>query len=293
MSSWIVLSLLSAVFMAIVNLATKQVSNNVKLNEYSVAWVRTITSLPLLWIVLFIHGIPVVDNKFWLLLSIMMPLEIAGTVCYFKAIKISPLSLITPVSALNILTIAIGAYFILGEKLTIVHGVALLMSILGIYVLNFDFSVSKNILYPFAKLTKEKGVLLMLLFCVIVGIIVPIQKMANLYSSSQFFAAVYFSIAAIPLTYLFLTKGRGTLQDMVVSGKAILVMGIFNGLYLFTGTKAVSTGKVTFVVAVISLHVLLTIILSGTFLKEKNLLKHFIAGLIMLIGVILIALNPE
>lgn len=292
MSGWIVLSLLSAGFGAIVNLATKQVSNNAKLNEYSVAWLRTVTTLPVLWIVLFAKGMPFVDGRFWLLLFIMVPLEIAGTLCYFKAVKISPLSLITPVSSLNILFIAIGAYFILGEKLTIVHGAALLLFVLGIYVLNFDFAVSKNILYPFAKLTKEKGVLLILLFCLIVGINVPIQKMAILYSSSQFFAAVYFSIATIPLTFLFLRKGNGKLKEMVVSGKSILVMGIFNGLYLFTGTMAVSTGKVTFVTAIISLNILLTIILSGTFLKEKGLLKHFIAGLIMVAGAALIALNP-
>ncbi|PIZ62414.1 hypothetical protein COY16_04410 [Candidatus Roizmanbacteria bacterium CG_4_10_14_0_2_um_filter_39_13] len=292
MSSWIVLSLLSAVFGAIVNLATKQVSNNAKLNEYSVAWLRTVTTLPVLWIVLFAKGMPIVDSRFWLLLFIMIPLEIAGTLCYFKAIKISPLSLITPVTSLNILFIAIGAYFILGEKLTIVHGAALLLFVLGIYVLNFDFGVSKNIFYPFSKLTKEKGVLLILLFCLIVGIIVPFQKMAILYSSSQFFAAVYFSIAAIPFTFLFLTKGKTKLKDMAMSGKAILVMGIFNGLFLFTGTKAVSTGKVTFVAAIISLNILLTIILSGTFLKGKGILKHFIAGIIMVAGAAIIALNP-
>ncbi len=292
MSGWIVLSLLSAAFMVIVNLATKQVSNNAKLNEYSVAWLRTVITLPVLWIALFAKGVPVIDSRFWLLLFIMVPLEIAGTLCYFKAVKISPLSLITPVSSLNILFTAIGAYFILGEKLTIVHGAALLLFILGIYVLNFDFAVSKNILYPFAKLTKEKGVLLILLFCLIAGINVPIQKMANLYSSSQFFAAVYFSITAIPFTFLFLMKGRGKLKDMVVNGKAILLMGIFNGLYLVSGTKAVSTGKVTFVTVIISLNILLTIILSGTFLKEKGLLKHFIAGFIMVAGAALIALNP-
>src|SRR3989344_2327635 len=292
MTSWIFLSLLAAIFVTIVNLATKQVSNNEKLNEYSVAWLRTVTTLPVLWIVLFTKGMPVVDSRFWLLLFIMVPLEIATVLCYFKAVKISPLSLITPVSSLNILFIAIGAYFILGEKLTIVHGAALLLFVLGIYVLNFDFAVSKNILYPFAKLTKEKGVLLILLFCLIVGINVPIQKMAILYSSSQFFAAVYFSIATIPLTFLFLTKGKGKLKDIVVSGTSILVMGIFNGLYLFTGTMAVSTGKVSFVTAIISLNILLTIILSGTFLKEKGLLKHFIAGLIMVAGAALIALNP-
>ncbi len=292
MTGWIFLSLLSAVLVAIGNLATKQVSNNSKLNEYSVAWLRSIAALPVLWIVLFAKGIPVVDSRFWLLFLIMIPLEIATTVCYFKAIKISPLSLITPVSSLSILFTAIGAYFILGEKLTIIHGIALLLFVLGIYVLNFDFSISKNIFYPFAKLTKEKGVLLILLFCLIVGINVPIQKMANLYSSSQFFAAVYFSINAIIFTFLFLTKGKAKLKDIVVSGKAILIMGIFYGLYLFTGTMAVSTGKVTFVTVIISLNILLTIVLSGTLLKEKGLVKHFIAGLIMVAGAALIALNP-
>lgn len=292
MSSWILISLLSAVFLAIVNLATKQVSNNEKLNEYSVGWLRTITALPILWIILFAKGFPVVDHRFWLLLIIMVPLEIAGALCYFKAVKISPLSLITPISSLNILFTGIGAYFILGEKLTAIHGIALVLFVIGIYVLNLDFSVSKNIFYPFTKLSKEKGALLILLFCVIVGINVPIQKMANLYSSSQFFAAVYFSITAIPFTLLFLTRGKGRVKDMLGSSKAILVMGVFNGLYLVAMTKAVSIGKVALVTIIISLNILLTILLSGTFFKEKDLLKRFIAGLIMLSGAALIALHP-
>ena len=120
MTSWIFLSLLAAVFATIFSLATKQVSNNAKLNEYTVAWLRTVAALPVLWIALFQNGLPVIDSRFWLLLFIMVPLEIACTVCYFKAVKISPLSLITPVSSLNILFIAIGAYFILGEKLTVI-----------------------------------------------------------------------------------------------------------------------------------------------------------------------------
>jgi drug/metabolite transporter (DMT)-like permease len=113
MNSWIFLSLLAAVFVTIVNMATKQVSNNTKLNEYSVAWLRSVAALPVLWIALFQDGLPVVENRFWLLLFIMVPLEIACTVCYFKAVKTSPLSLITPVTSLNILFTTIGAYFIL------------------------------------------------------------------------------------------------------------------------------------------------------------------------------------
>lgn len=58
MSSWIILSLVAAVFAAIFNLATKQVSNNEKLNEYSVAWLRAVAALPILWIALLQNGLP-------------------------------------------------------------------------------------------------------------------------------------------------------------------------------------------------------------------------------------------
>jgi drug/metabolite transporter (DMT)-like permease len=142
------------------------------------------------------------------------------------------------------------------------------------------------------KLTKEKGVLLVLLFCLIVGVNVPIQKIAIQYSSPQFFSAVYFSLTAIPFTLLFLTKGKGSLKDIALSGKAIIVMGIFYGLNIFAGTKAISTGKVTFVTIIISLSILLTIVFSGALLKEKGLVQRFLAGLIMVVGAALIALNP-
>ncbi len=292
MSEWIVLALLAAICIAIVNLATKQVSNNSNFNEYSIAWLRTILALPVLWISLYATGIPIIDNKFWLFVLILVPLEVIGALCYYKGLRISPLSLITPVTSFNVLFTAIGAYLILGEQLTIIHVIAVLLFVLGLYVLNFDFSQGKSIFEPFKKLTKERGVLLVFIFTLLIGINIPLQKIAYSYASPQFFAAVFFSITTIPFTFLFLTRGKGNFSDMVVSGKAIILMGLFNGLYLFASVKAMSLGKVAFVTVIVSLNILLTVLLSGAFFKEKNLLQHFLAGLIMLGGVALIALNP-
>ena len=291
MDDWIILSLLAAISFTIVNLSTKQVANNPKLNEYSIAWLRTIAALPVLWIILFSQGIPVIDSKFWLLLFIMVPLDVIGALAYFKAFKISPISLITPITSLNILFTAIGGYFILGENLSLVDGIALLLFVAGIYVLNLDLKVSRNIFYPFLKLRQEKGVQLVILFCLILGINLPIQKIAIGLSSPQFFAAFFFSLTAMPLTFLFLTRGKARARDILVSSKSILIMGVFNALYLFTNIKALNIGKVALVMVIISLNVLMTIILSGAFFKEKELLKRFAAGAVMLIGAALIALN--
>ena len=292
MNNWIVLSFIAAVSMAIVNLSTKKVSDNPKLNEYSVAWLRNITPLPFLWLTLLSTKNTVIDYHFWYLLLIMIPLEIVGTLFYFRSIKISPISLVTPISSFSTVFIAIGAFFILGEKLTLAHIIAMILFVVAVYILNLDLSKSRNIFYPLVKITREKGIIFMLASCLVAGLNLPIQKIAIQYTSSQLFPAIYFSLAVIPFTFIFLKNGSGNIKDMLKSSTSILVMGIFNGIYLLAATRAVSFGKIALVNAIVTLNILITIVFAGTFLKEKDLPKRFIVGLIMAVGTILIALNP-
>lgn len=87
---WFVIALLAAILNALKNIATKKVSFNS--DQYTVAWASNLLSLPFLFAALFISGIPQVDNRFWILIAAMMPLEIAVNLLFFKAIKSSTLS---------------------------------------------------------------------------------------------------------------------------------------------------------------------------------------------------------
>lgn len=290
MNSWIFLTLLSSFLVSIANVVNKQVNNN--LNEYSVGWSRNFFSLPVFWIALSLVGIPAVDPKFWPLLAITAPLELLVVIFFFKALKASPLSIVMPIGSFGALFIAIGAFFILGERITFIHSIAFALLVLGSYLLNVKLGKSKDLLYPIKQLKREKGAFYMLITCLLFGVNIPLGKLMIDYSSPQFYTAIYFSLNVLLFTPLFLKKGTQRFKGIANNFKSVILMGVLNGLFLLTLWQAFSMGPSTMVNAFSRVSVLITVLLAGAFLKEEELLKRLIAGLVMTAGAILVILNP-
>jgi drug/metabolite transporter (DMT)-like permease len=289
MDNWVLLAFLAAFLIAFTNIVTKHLNTN--LNEYSVGWARNLFSLPVFWITLWLSGIPTVNPKFWPVLVLIAPVEVLVAILYFRAIKSAPISVAIPMTSFNSLFIAIGAFALLGEKLIPIHLVAFLLLITGVYLLNIRFETGYGLLYPFKQLRKEHGAIVMLTAGLLFGITVPIGKLLTSYSSSQFYTAIYFTLFVILFTPIFLKKGTNGLVGIKNNFKQVALMGLLNGLYLFILWRAYSLGPGGLVSAIASTNILISVIIAGTFLREKEFPKRLIAATIMTIGVILIAIN--
>jgi len=290
MQLWILLSLLAALLLSLTNILTKKAAST--LDEYSLAWARNAFSIPWFWAILFFSGLPAIDPLFWIVILIMLPIEIIIAVLFFKAIKVSPLSLVIPFNAFSVFFIGIGAFFILGESLSIEYLISIVLLIVGVYLISQNSS-NKGLLNPFRHLLKEKGPIFMVLATVFFGINVPLGKLAISLSSVYFYTAVFFTLFVLFFTPIFLLKSKDGLKKVFGEVKQLIQIGILNSLFLITGLSALSLGVTAVVNAIGGTNILITVVLSGKMLKEKNIKQRLIAALFMTAGAVLIILNSN
>jgi drug/metabolite transporter (DMT)-like permease len=285
---WVALSLLAAILLAVTNFITKNL--NGRLDEYATGWIRNLLSLPVLWGALFLVGIPQIDPKFWWLLLLILPLELIVAIAYFKAIRMAPLSLTAPISSFGPLFIAVGAFYILSEPLTMTHAVAFLLLAIGTYILNVDGS-NKDLLHPLKKIKNETGLALMLLVGALFGVTIPIGKLLSDYSSPQFYTATYFSSFVLMFALIFICKTRNSWHEIRQDRKLLLTMGLLNGLFLVAYWAALNLGPAGPVTALLVTNVLITVVLAGKFLQEGQMVQRSVAAIIMMCGAVLAILG--
>ncbi len=288
MEVWFYLALLSAGVVAVLNLFIKDLGG--KIDEYAAGFIRNLVILPALWMFLFFAGIPSVDPIFWKYILIMLPFEVLLVTFYQKAFKLSPLSLIVPILALSPIFIALLSFLLFKENLTLYHLLSLIFFVSGVYVLNLR-SGSRNPLAPLESLFKDKGVFYMLLVAIILGVTVSLGKRAIIASSPEFFSAVYYSFVSILLFPIYKLKSKVKIREFIKHKKSLLILGIctpVNALLVFYAFK---TGPTAMVQAVTSINILFSVILAGTFLKEKGIMKRILASMLIVIGAAIIILK--
>jgi len=156
---WVLLALTSAFTLATSDALTKKaLAYN---NEYIVAWLRLVFSLPLLFIIFIFIPIPELDREFYIAFCFSLPLEIVSIVLYIKALRLSPLSLTLPFLSLTPVFLIFFSYIILGERVSLLGGVGILFIAIGSYTLNIH-KIREGIFEPFKAIINEKGSVLMI-----------------------------------------------------------------------------------------------------------------------------------
>ncbi|MCK4358584.1 MAG: DMT family transporter [Candidatus Cloacimonetes bacterium] len=244
---------------------------------------RYIFSIPFLGIYFLFINIPKIDPRFWITILILLPLELTAAILYLKAITISPLSLVTPFVAFTPAFLLLTSYIILGETVSMLGAVGILLITIGAYTINFS---SKNFLIPFKKIFKEKGIWLMLIVAFIYSITSNLGKVAMRYSSPSFMAVFYTTLLGIVFAFLALVKKQKLkLQKFEFSLGSI---GFFNAIMMISHMIAIKYVQVAYMIAVKRTSMLFGVFFGYLFFHEKRIGKRFFSACLMLVGVILI-----
>ena len=153
-SLWALLALTSAFTLATSDAFTKKAL--VSHDEYIVAWLRLVFSLPLLIVSFLFIPVPELDSNFYAAFLLAVPLEILSIVLYIKALRLSPLSLTLPFLALTPVFLIFVSYLILGEKVSLWGGMGIFLIALGGYTLNIQ-KIKAGIGEPLRAITKGKA----------------------------------------------------------------------------------------------------------------------------------------
>jgi drug/metabolite transporter (DMT)-like permease len=280
--SWVLLSLIAAFTLATSDALTKKIL--VSNNEYTVAWLRLIFSLPLLFVIFLFIPIPELDKKFYTAFFLALPLELLSIVMYIKALRFSPLSLSLPFLALTPVFLIFVSYVILGEKVSFRGAIGILFIAAGSYTLNIS-KIREGILEPLRAITKEKGSVLMIGVALIYSLTSSLGKMAIKHSSPLFFGISYYTALALFFTPIALYKGKEIRRGAAVS---VLLPSIFYSLMVISHMVAISLARVAYVISVKRMSLIIGVLYGYLFFKEKNIRERLFGAMLMFIGFVMV-----
>src|SRR3954465_571993 len=118
LSSWLLWALLSAAFAALTAIFAKIGVENI--NSDLATLIRTVVVLISLAMIMFATGqfsqTGPISNKTWLFLVLSGLGTGASWLCYFRALKLGPASMVAPIDKLSVVLVALFGVVFLGER---------------------------------------------------------------------------------------------------------------------------------------------------------------------------------
>jgi drug/metabolite transporter (DMT)-like permease len=291
---WILLSLFFALWAAIGFVVIKKLTQS--LDPMVVLFLSLIFALPFMILILvFTTGFPSVNLYFFLAIGAAAVLDVVAMSASYKAIKLSPLSEISPISSFTPMFALIFAVIFLHEVPTGIRLLGVIIVVVGAYLLNIS-EIKKGFLEPIKKLAYSKGVQLFFLTNFLWSITPILQKTAikNTFPLTPLVGPLfdYALVIAIisPVVIKKLYQSKETVRNVKKSLWVFVLIGIFGALSQYAAYTAFSLTNPGYALSVFRLSAIFTIVLAYFFLKEKNIGEKLLGAIVMIIGVILIAI---
>ncbi len=285
---WILLSLLTAFSLATSDALTKKAL--VSRDEYFVAWIRLLFSLPLLLVSLLFIEIPPLDRTFWLATLSALPLEIAAIILYTKALKVSPISMTVPFLALTPIFLIFTSNIILGERVSVYGGAGILLMAVGSYSLNIHL-IRVNVLEPVKAVLREKGCVMMIIVASIFSITASLGKMAIEHSSPIFFGCFYFIIVTLIFTPIALIMNKSKIEIAKKDIVPLVSIGVTYSMMIIFHMLAMSLSNVAYMISIKRTSLLFSMFYGYYIFKEENIAEKTAGCIIMLAGFLIIVLS--
>lgn len=131
---WEALALTAALCQVLRNTVMKRLGH--ELDEYMAVWGRFTFLLPFAAIFVLWRGAPVIKPGFIWVCLLFAACQIISTMALSKALKLSPLSMVTALWKVSLLVLVVLGYVMLKEKPNLLGVAGILISMTGVYLLN-------------------------------------------------------------------------------------------------------------------------------------------------------------
>jgi uncharacterized membrane protein len=298
MLPWYVFAILSAVFVALSQIARKKVLYNEHALEFSV-----MRSLVIMLIALFL--LPWVNFSL-LTVEIMLLFFLVGFIAAFatillsKAMRHMEISTVGPLTNISPIFLLILTYFFLGEKINIQQFGGIALVILGGYILNLDHKLS-DLKRPIVKFFKSKHYHFLLIALILYSITAFLDKIVidlmvdTGFGSSTVYTATFFIWLFMGITLMIILYWKydfiqGLRHGVKVGGVLTFLSGLFSVISSLFYFQAISMNYVSLVIPIKRFSTLLTTLIGGELFHDHNLLMKIVACIIMVVGATLVAL---
>jgi len=239
-------------------------------------------------------GFPEVDWGSTILPALALGvLGAAGEALFMYGLRGTDLSLATPLLALTPVVAGLLDYLCFGEVPTSMGVVGVLVIIVGAYLLSVERPLGANVFQPFIKVLADRGCQLVLLAVVIGGVLFVGQKYGFAHSSPVFFVTLTLIVNWIIFAVLVVRMGV-RVNDAPINGRMLGLIG-FTGLTWAGGITLVCASFHYTLAAYASsgqqIQIPAAIALGALWFGEESFKQRLSAGLIMVVGVVLISLS--
>jgi uncharacterized membrane protein len=248
------------------------------------------------WMVILIlitGGFPKTGMMFYLFMLGSAIFDVIAFYSYFRAIKLSEISLIGPISSFGPVFTTLFAFIALNEAPSGFRLIGILLIVVGSYILNLVSNKKDNLFASFINPFRNKGVLLAL-FAAFLWSITPIfQKQAIFLTNTttplfaSFVGMIFVTIYFLSTNFSAFKKYK---QDIKSNLPALIIYGLGSAIAQLAAYSAFASSYLGYVTAIMRSSGIFTVIIGGIFLKEKTIGKKIIGSLIMLAGVLLLAI---
>lgn len=285
---WIALALAAALFQVLRNTVMKRLGH--ALDEYINVWGRFTFLLPFALVTALAHGWPALKPGFigWCLLFGLC--QTISTLALSKALKLSDISLVTALWKVSLLILLGMAYVSIGERPTALGVAGVLLSALGVYLLN----VSRARIAPWEPLVvlvTDRGQRYTLLAALFYAPSVITIKQAILASDAATGTLGGYAAASLIVTPLALVTSGRHFAAVPRHWKAFLALGLFAALTTLSQGVAYTLTLSSYVEAVKQIEILFAMAIGIQAFGEARRVRESAPGaLVMLIGMVLLAL---
>lgn len=284
--SWLLLSLMTAFLNATEAAFLKKYFSD--LTSWEMTAFPFLYAAPMFAIGLAIVDIPTLGPNFWLWTLVLLPLNMAGLICHFRAIHISQLSLTMPFLAFTPAFVLVTGFLFLGEVPTLIGGIGVGLIVLGGYVLT-RIKGDNSLLGPIRALARDQGAVCMLAASLIYGFCSVIGKMLILKSSPLFFAFFFFSIFSVIVVLGFTATGKIRLPVLFSRpGRGCIVAGLIVAHIIFHHL-AIAMVDAAYMMSIKRLNGIFSVFYGWIIFKESNIRRRLVGAVIMTLGAALIA----
>ncbi len=286
---WFALTLISAVTLAAADALSK------KYFQGHSGWellllrfgVPGLLLLPVAWL----NPIPPVPAAFWGGMLLLVPLELIAMWCYMVAIRDCPLYLTLPYLAFTPVFNVLTGYVVLGETVSVTGFIGILLVVCGTYLLNlerFRLSSWRGWLAPLRAVLHERGSRLMLLAAAIYSLTSVFSKQVMGYATPASFGPFYFVTLGMVVIFLTTLRAPRSLKLLTRRPAPLLAVGGLMALMVVTHFLAIAQVEVAYMIAVKRSSLLFGIVFGALLFGERHVVRHFVAGALMVAGVVLI-----
>jgi len=284
--SWLLWGLGSALGLATADALMKRFFTH--LTPYGMILVRLGYAAPILSLGWLWTPRPALGPAFFLAVAAALPLEVAASLLYMRALKTAPLSLCAPMMAFTPLFLILTGWLLLQEALNLWGILGIAAMALGSYLINLP-EQSRGWLAPWTALWRLPGPRWMLMAAALYAITSALGKLAVLQSSPTFFGIFYPTVCSGLMLAGYPWSERPGRQLLQKPGCGLL-LGACLAISILCHYHGIQQAPAAYLIAVKRTSLLFSVLYGGLWLGEEHLRTRTLGAACMVLGVILISL---